>query len=230
MLALLFDLDGTLLDTFPLILEAQNGALAEHGEPPLAAEDLRPLIGMPLHRQMETLRGMTGPKVDAIHEAYYRRFADLIEGGVAVYPGVRETLAAVSGRRIGTMTTRRQKVADRMLEVAGLREHFHRVVGGDEVSRPKPASDLPLLAAKSLGRRPSDCVAVGDAPVDILAGRAAGMRTVAAMYGYGDERSLRQAKPDVELGAFEDLPGVLADLEARLRSGARRRFRTPGPA
>jgi len=211
--ALLFDLDGTLFDTFDILVEAQNGALAEFGEPPVDEMDLRPLIGIPLARQMEILRGMTGPKVAAVNESYYRRFVALVEKGVPLYPGVRETLAALPGRKMGTMTTRRQKVADLMLRVAGIREHFTRVVGGDEVSRPKPEPDLPRHAAKALGVPPEECIVVGDSPVDILAGRAAGARTVAATYGYGRLDELRGAHPDAEIARFADLPAAIEILE-----------------
>src|SRR5438093_1562970 len=137
-LGLLFDLDGTLFDTFDQLLQAQNEALAVFREPPLTAAELRPLVGIPLSKQMEILRGLTGPRVAAINEEYYRRFQRLLEANVRLYPGVRETLAVLRSRRIGTMTTRRQKVADRMLRLAGVREFFTAVVGGDEVDRPKP--------------------------------------------------------------------------------------------
>jgi len=212
-LALLFDLDGTLFDTFPLILEAQNGALVAFGESPLPPDELRPLVGMPVPKQMELLRGMSGPRLAAINDEYYRRFAALVEKGVPMYPGVAETLAALAPRRIGTMTTRRQRVADRMLQVAGIRPHFHRVIGGDEVSRPKPEPDLPIHAAKVLGVQPAEAVIVGDSPVDVLAGRAAGMRTIAATYGYGDLGSLRAAKPDAEISEFRALPQALEALD-----------------
>ena len=214
-LALLFDLDGTLFDTFDILVEAQNGALAEFGEPPVNEEELRPLIGIPLAKQMEILRGMTGPKVAAINESYYRRFVALAGKGVPLYPSVKETLAALAGRRIGTMTTRRQKVADLMLRVAGIRPYFAKVVGGDEVARPKPEPDLPRHAAKALGLPPSECVVVGDSPVDILAGRAAGTWTVAAMYGYGRLDELREAKPHAEVARFADLRDVVPALDVR---------------
>ncbi len=214
-LALLFDLDGTLLDTFDQLLRAQNGALAAFGIPPLRAAELRPLVGIPLPKQMEILRGMTGPQVDAINEEYYRRFQAEIEAGVRLYPGVRETLAALKGRRIGTMTTRRQKAAERMLRLAGIRESFTAVVGGDEVARPKPEPDLAVFAAKALGLAPSECVVVGDSPVDILAGRAAGARTVAAAYGYGNRSELLAAEPDAVIERISDLPETLATLPLR---------------
>ena len=215
MLALLFDLDGTLLDTFDQLLRAQNEALAAFGEPPLAAEELRPLIGIPLAKQMEITRGMTGPRVAAINEEYYRRFRALLERGVRLFPGVKETLAVLRERPIGTMTTRRRDTAEVMLRKAGIRSYFRSVVGGDEVERPKPEPDLPRFAAKALGRSPRECVVVGDAPVDVLAGRAAGTWTVAAAYGYGARAGLLAAKPDAVLERFAELPSILAVLESR---------------
>lgn len=213
-LALLLDLDGTLLETLDAIVASMNAALAEVREPPLTSGELRPLIGMPVERQLDLLRGMHGPVVDGITDSYYEHFLGFVEAGLPLYPGVSETLAALADRPIGTMTTRRRDGARRMLEVARLDGYFRAIVGGDEVPRPKPAPDLPRHGAKALGVRPEDCVVVGDAPVDILAGRAARTWTVAATYGYGDPRALREAKPHAEIARFADLPKALEELEA----------------
>jgi len=213
LLAVLFDIDGTLVETLDLILEAMNGALAELGEGPLRADELRPLIGMPVARQMKILRDLEGPVADVITDRYYARFTALVENGVRLYPGVRETFPSLAGRRIGTMTTRRRANAVRMLEVGGIAPYFRAIVGGDEVSHPKPAPDLPRHAARAIGVRPQSCVIVGDAPVDIEAGRAAGSWTVAVGYGYGDPSALREAEPDRFIDRFKELPQVLARFD-----------------
>ncbi|HYS71148.1 MAG TPA: HAD-IA family hydrolase, partial [Thermoplasmata archaeon] len=93
------------------------------------------------------------------------------------------------------------------------RQYFRAVVGGDEVARPKPEPDLPRFAARALGVAPAECAVVGDAPVDVLAGNAAGARTIAAMYGYGRRVELLAANPDAVIERFADLPDVLARLE-----------------
>lgn len=214
-LALLFDLDGTLIETLDAIAASMNAALAECGEGPLTKEELRPLIGMPVQRQLDILRGMSGPVVDQITDRYYVHFMRFVEKGLPVYPGVRETFPLLAGRRISTMTTRRHDGARRMLEVAGLVSYFKAIVGGDEVSRPKPFPDLPLHSAQALGVRPEACAIVGDSPVDILAGRAARMWTIAVTYGYGDPKALGEAKPHEQIARFADLPKVLEELEAR---------------
>lgn len=213
-LALLLDIDGTLIDTIDAIVESMNRALAECGIRPLSREEIRPLVGMPVARQMEQLRGIQGPVVERITDRYYEFFMERVETGLPLFPGVKETLPSLH-RPISTMTTRRLKGARRMLEVAGIASCFQTIVGGDEVPRPKPFPDLPLYSAKALGVRPEQCVVVGDAPVDILAGRAARTWTVAATYGYGDPAAIREAKPHAQIRRFEELPGVLEDLEAR---------------
>ena len=213
MLALLFDIDGTLMDTFDAILASMNAALAECGVDALTREELRPLIGMPVQRQMDLLRGMQGPEVERITDRYYAFFMEKVEAGLPLYPGVRETCPLLGDRPISTMSTRRLLGARRMLEVSGIASYFRAIVGGDEVPRPKPFPDLPEFSARALGVAPEQCVVVGDAPVDILAGRAARAWTIAATYGYGQRGALREAKPHAEIERFSDLPRVVADLE-----------------
>lgn len=216
-LALLFDLDGTLFETLDAIVESMNAALAEFDVRLITREEIRPMIGMPVARQMDQLRGMQGPVVDRITDRYYEFFMQHVEKGLPLFPGVRETLPTL-GRPMSTMTTRRLYGARRMLEVAGIVSSFQAVVGGDEVSRPKPFPDLPLYSAKALDVPPAQCVVVGDSPVDVLAGRAARMWTVAALYGYGSPSAIREAKPHAEIRRFAELPAALADLEARAAS------------
>ncbi len=216
-LGLLLDIDGTLMDTLDAILASMNAALDAHRMKPLTKDELRPLIGMPVARQMDLLRGMQGPAVDEITDLYYVHFMDHVERVLPLYPGVAETFPHLVGHPISTMTTRRLQGARRMLEVAGIAPYFEAIVGGDEVPRPKPFPDLPLFSAQALGLPPERCVVVGDAPVDILAGRAARMWTVAATYGYGNPAALREAKPHAMIDRFADLPAVLHGLEARPR-------------
>ncbi len=214
-LALLFDIDGTLMDTLDAIVASMNAALDEFGLAPLTKEEIRPLIGMPVQRQMDILRGMSGPQVDGITDRYYAHFMEHVDRGLPLYPGVKETIPELAERAISTMTTRRRDGARRMLEVAGIAPYFRAIVGGDEVSRPKPFPDLPQFSAKALGVSPESCAIVGDAPVDILAGRAARAWTVAVTYGYGSLSALREAKPHVMINAFSELPRVLGEIESR---------------
>ncbi len=214
--ALLFDIDGTLIDSFDAILAAMNVAMEEVGADPLAAEELRPLIGTTVGSQLATLRGMSGSVVETIHDGYYREFADLVREGVTLYPGVKETLENLERYSLGTITTRRKHVASLMLQAGQIAEYFTTVVGGDEVSRPKPHPDLVLKSCESLGVSPREAAAVGDSPVDMLAGRAAGTRTIAVLYGYGNRREIGEVGPDGAVEAFDEIPATLKRIETEV--------------
>jgi HAD superfamily hydrolase (TIGR01509 family) len=213
-MAVLLDVDGTLFDSFDAILSAMNAALAEDDESPLRADELRPLIGMPVRRQMALLRGWEGPLAERLAHRYYDHFDKRVTEGIPLYPGVRSTLQTLANCPLGTITTRRTAMVRRMLQGAGLDRFFQAIIGGDRVSRPKPAPDLVQYAARAMGQRTADSVVVGDSPVDLQAGREAGARTVAALYGYGGVDALRGANPDQEITTFPELLGVLAVLEA----------------
>jgi len=212
--ALLLDLDGTLMDTLETIVQAMNAACDDLGvSPPFRAEELRPTIGMPVQRELQVLRGIVGPIADEFTDRYYAHFTRAAERGVRLYPEVMETFPSFGGRSIASMSTRRAYQVDHMLRVTGLRGFFRAVVGGDQVARPKPFPDLPLFGATALSASPDACIVVGDSPVDIQAGRSAGMKTVAVLYGYGDPAAVTEARPDAMIRRFSELPSVLRTLE-----------------
>jgi phosphoglycolate phosphatase len=187
--AVLFDLDGTLLDTAPDMGAALNTLLRECGQAPLAAERIRPRVS----------HGSTGlldlgfPDADAVEvERLRARFLDLYAASLAAYTrpfdGIERVLHALeaSGLRWGVVTNKPGWLTDPLLERLDLARRSGCVVSGDTVAERKP-HPLPLLhAARMLGLEARDCVYVGDAERDIVAGRAAGMRTVVANYGYVD--------------------------------------------
>src|SRR3989442_7354150 len=143
-LAVLFDLDGTLMDTLSSIVEAMNEAAAEfHVVPEFREDELRPTIGKPVPRQLDELRGISGRLADAFTDRYYAHFTRLVERGVRLYPGVAETFPRLGNRRIGTMSTRRRYQVARMLQPVRLETVFHASAGGDGVTRTKPSPYVP---------------------------------------------------------------------------------------
>jgi len=202
------------MDTLDVIVLAMNAACDEIGvSPPFRSAELRPMIGTPVQRQLRDLRGVTGPRAEVFTDAYYTHFSRSVDDGIQLYPGVAETFPILAGRAMTTMSTRRRTQAERMLRVAGLRFYFQDVVGGDQAARPKPNPDLPLLGAKLLRVPAGRCAVIGDSPVDILAGRAAGMKAVGVLYGYGDGNAIGEARPDASIQRFADLPKALEALE-----------------
>jgi len=185
--ALLLDLDGTLLDTAPDMGGALNLLRAEHGLAPLAAHVIRPVVS---HGAMRLVAlGFPDAAGDAF-EALRLRFLELYAANLAIgtclFPGFATVLDRLESRGLpwGIVTNKPGWLTDPLLAALGLDRRAACAVSGDTVAERKP-HPLPLLhAARLIGVDPGRCVYVGDAERDIQAGRAAGMTTVVAAYGY----------------------------------------------
>lgn len=187
--AMLFDLDGTLLDTAPDLAGALNALRLEHGLPTLPFEAVRPAVS---HGSARLVR--TGfPQADGAEIAVLqRRFLDLyraaLSAGTRLFPGMDEVLdgLAARGLRSGVVTNKPGWLTEPLIDALQLRSRFAVIVSGDTVAQPKP-SPLPLLhAARLAGAAPGECIYVGDAERDVQAAHAAGMHAIVARYGYLD--------------------------------------------
>ena len=185
--ALLLDLDGTLLDTAPDMALALNRLRDECGCAPLPFDSIRPHVS---HGAMALVRLGFGAPPAAEFERLRRRFLDLYRGGLAgatcLFDGFEAVLAALEAARLpwGVVTNKPGWLTTPLLAELGLLKRAACVVSGDTVAERKP-HPLPLLhAAALIGREPAACLYAGDAERDIIAGRAAGMRTVAVRFGY----------------------------------------------
>lgn len=186
--AVLFDLDGTLADTALDLGAALNRLLVEEGRAPLALEDTRP------HTSNGT-RGLLGAGFgiapgDAAYADLARRFLDHYAAAVCahtlLFPGVAELLDELDARgvRWGVVTNKPHRFTVPLLEALGLRQRCACIVSGDSTPRPKPDPGPLLLGCSEANARPQRSLYVGDDERDIVAGRAAGMLTVAAAWGY----------------------------------------------
>lgn len=186
--AVLFDLDGTLADSAPDLGAALNLLLAEEGHPPLALERTRP-------QSSNGVRGLLGlgfgisptdEKYPGLAERFLNHYDSILCQGTTLFPGVVELLAELDRRRIswGIVTNKAQRFTLPLLERLGLRHRAACIVSGDSTARPKPDPEPVLLACKLAKIQPSRSLFVGDDLRDIQAGRAAGLGTVAAAYGY----------------------------------------------
>jgi phosphoglycolate phosphatase len=213
--ALVFDLDGTLVDSVPDLQAAVNAVLRELGRAPLSAEAVRGMVGdgtaMLVARALAASGGELPPGPP--HE----RFLELYEAAPAArtrpYPGVPATLAALrrAGCRLAVCTNKPQRATEGVLEALGLASLFDAVLGGDAlpVRKPDPAHVLAALAA--LGAGPARGVMIGDGENDAAAGRAAGLPVVLMTYGYA-HAPLDELGADALLDRFADLPDRLRRL------------------
>jgi pyrophosphatase PpaX len=208
-IALLFDLDGTLVDTTELILGAMRHAFADYpGRRPSDADWVRG-VGKPLRVQMLELAEQPG-HVDGLVARYRTWFWEHHDGMTRPFPEAAELLAGLraGGHPVGVVTAKLEEPARRSLERAGLWRSIDVVVGADSLPEHKPDPAPVRLALSRLGRRPDEAVLVGDSPHDVAAGNAAGVATAAALWGASPHQALLAAHPRwllSSLGEVRDL-------------------------
>lgn len=189
--AVLFDLDGTLADTAPDLALALNLTRADAGLPPVDERMLRPYAS-------QGARGLLGAGMDlqptdaeyeARREAFLAHYRAQLCTHTELFPGIAELLETieVAGLRWGVVTNKPAWLTDPLLAALALEQRSACAISGDTAARPKPDPAPLLLAAEQLALSPADCLYVGDDRRDVTAGRAAGMRTLAAAWGYISE-------------------------------------------
>ncbi|MEN5425877.1 phosphoglycolate phosphatase [Stenotrophomonas pennii] len=185
--AVLFDLDGTLLDSAPDFVATAADMLAARGRPPITLEALRPVVSKGSRAMLAAaFPDLAGDQRDALIPEFLQRYEALIGQHATLFDGVAGMLAALdaAGVRWGIVTNKPEYLARLILPQHGWQARCAVLVGGDSLPERKP-HPLPLLhAAQAIGIAPSDCVYVGDDERDIIAARAAGMPSVAALWGY----------------------------------------------
>lgn len=198
--AVLFDLDGTLVDSAPDLAHAANAMRAARGIEPLPYENLRPMVG-------SGARGMVGAAFgvapgesgfEALREEFLDRYAQGLLERTRVFEPVAELLDALDRheRPWGIVTNKAARFTEPLVQGLGLHARAATVISGDTTAHAKP-HPLPLLeAARRLGLPPANCVYVGDDLRDVQAGRAAGMSTLVAAWGY-----LGEGEPPAAWGA-----------------------------
>src|SRR5688500_3261113 len=178
--AVIFDLDGTLADTFPLIVAAWNAAVTPHTGITYSDADVIARFGIPDPFMIRRdLPGDAGELADQVYHSFYEREHAAL---VKPFAGVNEMLAALRQRGVpmGLMPGKGRRTARMTVDALGWRQTFAAIVTGEDVKEQKPRPEGPLMAAKMLGVQPEHCAFVGDSPADIGAGQAAGMVAVAA--------------------------------------------------
>lgn len=205
--AVLFDLDGTLANTIPLILACYRHALAIHrpGEPP-NEEAVLAGIGRTLDEELAAFEPDRELR-EAFRLTYLERQRELHDEMVTPFPGALTAVERLRARGtpIAIVTSKARELAMRTLQVCALDVHFDHVVTADDVSRGKPDPEPVHRATELLGIEPSPRVAlIGDSLHDVHAGRAAGVTTVAVAWGVSTAAQLEAVGPDHHIRRFEE--------------------------
>ena len=200
----LFDIDGTLLDSAEDICGAIQQVLIANGSAPRDFEYLKGFVGLHLD---ECFRDALPHFTPELSEELIRQYRTIYLGKghqqTRVFPGVREGLAALGGRK-STATTKGSATTRAVLEQFGLVRHFEHVQGTDGFPC-KPAPDVIHTALAALGATPGECLFVGDSPADMEAGRRAGVTVCAVRYGYGKVEELARFEPDYWVDDLREL-------------------------
>jgi HAD superfamily hydrolase (TIGR01509 family) len=177
--AVVFDCDGLLLDTESVWQRAQDRVVAAHGAVLEPADDAV-LHGSTIEIAAELIARRADHDEQEVLADLHREFDRELDGGVRTLPGAAEVLRAAAARvSLGCASNSWLESLDHKLTVGGLREHFTVLEASDTVERPKPAPDMYAQAARALGQRPEDCLALEDSGTGARAARDAGLRLIA---------------------------------------------------
>jgi pyrophosphatase PpaX len=211
-LTLLFDLDGTLVDTVPFILACVHHAFDGYGSGPTDAE-WSSTIGTPLQLQLAA-HARTPSDVGLLLTRYRAFWNEHHDRMTRCFPGALETVAslAAAGHRLGVVTAKTSAGAWRTLRHTGLSDHIPVLVGADSCARCKPFPDPVLLALQQLGGNAKRAAMLGDASHDVEAARAAGVYALAAGWGATTGEVLLSCGAERVLSDIRELPEVVRSL------------------
>jgi phosphoglycolate phosphatase len=215
-----FDLDGTIVDTAPDLVEALNAILVREGLSPVAYDVARPMIGggarMMLERGLAARgRVLTPADVDKLYADFVAHYADHIADRSRPFPGLEAALDELAGRGcvLTVCTNKLEHLSVRLLDLLGLKSRFKAICGQDTFGVQKPD---PIVLRKTIaagGGVPERAVMVGDSLTDIATARAAGVPVIAVDFGYTDAPVATFA-PDRVISHFDRLPAVVRELMA----------------
>jgi pyrophosphatase PpaX len=211
--AVLFDLDGTLADSIGLILACYRHTMRTHFGQELGDERWLEGLGTPLDRQ---LAGFARDEAEALamRETYMTFQRTVHDGMVRPYPGVPDLLSelASAGFPLALVTSKRREMTERTLRVCGIDAMFGIVITPELVTNGKPDPEPVLAAVHAVpGARADRVLFIGDAPADLVAGRAAGVKTGAALWGPFPREHLAGLQPDHLLERPEDIRALVLE-------------------
>jgi phosphoglycolate phosphatase len=215
----LFDLDGTLLDTAADIAQALNLALREYGIAAFPVSEVILMVGRGSPMLIERATAARGKSLSqaeraAMLERFFHHYGDLEEQGLSqavAYPGAAEALRRLhaAGVKVAVVTNKHHRFASALMHNLKLSPWLDLIVGGDTCERRKPDAQPLLFACRSLGVTAGEALMVGDSINDVGAARAAGIPVVCVPYGYNEGRDPRRLDCDALVETLAELPALL---------------------
>jgi phosphoglycolate phosphatase len=192
---IIFDLDGTLVDSSVDICHAVNYAIAETGIKPVSVARTITLIGEGISRLFEKLLDAEDHEADkeVLVSRFLEYYGEHLTDNTPLYPGVKETLEALGNFRKVVITNKREAASQKILQSLGVAQHLDFIAGSDTTPGKKPSPVPVLFVLEKFGVQPSEAVIIGDSSFYIDAGKAAGIKTIAVTYGYRPIEELKKA-------------------------------------
>ena len=208
---ILFDLDGTIVDSKEAYFEAARTAFAAMGQETV---NIKVMTEIPkrLEQNMPINDLISRINVDRFLQIYLKAYYDATASRTKPFPNVADTLKKLSEKAKLALTTRRHvptKEVIRQLEEFGLAKYFQKVVTAFDTMNPKPSPEALLGCSKQWKVEACECVVVGDSVVDVRAGKNAGANTVAVLSGIFSREELEKEKPDLILKSVKELPDFI---------------------
>ncbi len=203
-----FDLDGTLADTFKDLLGALNLELAEHGHGKAQADRIRALVSHGARAMARAGLPCGSADLDSVHQRLLAIYERDVALRTTLFDGIEPLLDALDrgGIRYGVVTNKQSRFSEQLIDNLRLRTRLCCLVSGDSARRAKPHADPLLLAAQLCGVAPKQCVYIGDAHNDVIAARAANMPVAVAAWGYiGDNDEPQSWDADALIAHPNDL-------------------------
>lgn len=206
----LFDLDGTLVDTAPDLIASLNYALQHHGFDSISTEAAKPFISLGASAMINASQAASDNRLKTIIQ---KSMLDFYQQNIAQYSvffdGILETLTYLEnhGLKWGVVTNKHQRFTVPLMAALGLTERASCIISGDSTPHAKPHPEPLLTACRQTGADPKCCIYIGDAKHDITAGNAAQMITIAALYGYLNVEDQPESwEADAMIHSANDIP------------------------
>jgi phosphoglycolate phosphatase len=220
MLTIVFDLDGTLIDTAPDLVDTLNLILAQEGLPAVAFDVARNMVGGGARGMIERAlaaegRSCSAAEIDRLYKSFIAHYSSHIADRSRPFPGLETTLDQLAGlgHRLAVCTNKLEWLSVQLLKSLELAGRFAAICGQDTFGIQKPDPEVLRLTVRRAGGELARAVMIGDSKTDVYTARAAGIPVIAVDFGYSDVPMAR-LQPDRIISAFADLPTAIIDVMA----------------
>jgi len=205
---IIFDLDGTLIDSKADIASSVNHALAQEGFPTLPQKTIEGFVGRGMmHLIRDALGEPTEAQAQKVAQNFWQHYMEHLLDQTRMYPGVLEFLEAFPSLEKAVVTNKPYAFSKRILEGLGIDRHFRWLIGGDSLPHQKPSPRMLDPIFSDLGHKPESLM-VGDSQIDVDCGKGAGILTCGVTYGFREREELIASGPDYLIHDFQELASL----------------------